>query len=370
MSNLIGFHFLGVMLALAALTAAGAVLSPAQAQSGSQEPAAWPKVDAHAHVMSIRPQDEAAWLADLERWNIKWLTICTAVDDSQHLRRQVETAARLHAAHPERLAWVTTFPLYEWGRPGWQEKALAALRDGFERGAVGVKVWKDIGMLLRDPDGGYVQIDDPRFGPLLDYIESQGRTLVAHIAEPRSCWLPLDKMLSPNDSDYYGQHPQYHAFLHPEMPDYWTIIAARDRMLAAHPRLRVVGCHLASLEFDVDEVAARLERYPNLAVDLAERVYYLQLQDRKKVRDFVLKYQDRILYGTDLVVDSAGDPTRPLAASLARTDSVYAQDIRYFATDGLLTDWKVPGQFQGLALPDSVLKKLFCDNAKTWFPGI
>jgi len=370
MSNLIGFRLWGVLLALAALTAAGAVLSPAQAQAGARELAAWPKIDAHTHVMSIRPEDEAAWLADLERWNIKWLTICTAVADSGHLRTQLETAARLHAAHPERLAWVTTFPLYEWNGPGWQEEALAAVRDGFERGAVGVKVWKDIGMLLRDPDGSYVQIDDPRFGPLFDYIEKQNRTLVAHIAEPRSCWLPLDRMLSPNDRDYYEKHPQYHAFLHPEMPDYWTIIEARDRMLAAHPHLRVVGCHLASLEFDVDEVAARLERYPNLAVDLAERVYYLQLQDRNKVRDFVLKYQDRILYGTDLVVDSAGDQPLDLAASLTRTDSVYAQDIRYFATAETLTDWKVPGQFQGLALPDSVLKKIFCDNAKAWFPGI
>ena len=57
----------------------------------------------------------------------------------------------------------------------------------------------------------------------------------------------------------YSRNPQYHGFLHPEVPGYEKQIQARDNLLARHPRLKVVGCHLGSLEYDVDEIAKRLE---------------------------------------------------------------------------------------------------------------
>ena len=102
------------------------------------------------------------------------------------------------------------------------------------------------------------------------------------------------------DRRYFAAHPEYHGLLHPEIPNYEAQVAARDRMLERHPTLRVVGCHLGSLEYDVDELAKRLDKYPNLAVDLSARIVHLQIQPRDKVRAFLVKYQDRLLYGTDV----------------------------------------------------------------------
>src|SRR5216110_196673 len=99
-------------------------------------------------------------------------------------------------------------------------------------------------------------------------------------------------------------------YLHPERPSKERILTARDRMLAKHPTLRVVGCHLGSMETDVDEIAKRFDRYPNFAVDTAARVSYLMLQPREKVRAFLLKYQNRVLYGTDLDVLGGGVRSR------------------------------------------------------------
>ena len=106
-----------------------------------------------------------------------------------------------------------------------------------------------------------------------------------------------------SDRDYFREHPQYYMYQHPQMPSHDTILAARDRLLSAHPALRFDAVHLASLEWDVDRVAAFLDRFPNASVDLAARMVHLQHQaaaNRDKVRAFLLRYQDRVLYGSDV----------------------------------------------------------------------
>ena len=99
-------------------------------------------------------------------------------------------------------------------------------------------------------------------------------------------------------------------------------------------------------------------------MDTAARVQYLMMQPREKVRAFLIKYQDRVLYGTDLDLMPDANPT----ASLQRWQKEYLRDWRYFATD----QW-VPyhrKKYQGLKLPEQVVRKIFHDNAVHWFPGI
>jgi hypothetical protein len=131
-----------------------------------------------------------------------------------------------------------------------------------KQGAVGVKIWKNIGMSLRDPDGRYVMLDDPRFAPVFSRLERDHIVLLGHQAEPLNCWLPYDQMTVRSDRDYFREHPQYYMYQHPEMPSHDTILAARDRMLQAHPALRFDAVHLASLEWNTDKVAPFLDRFP------------------------------------------------------------------------------------------------------------
>ena len=119
-------------------------------------------------------------------------------------------------------------------------------------------------------------------------------------------WLPLAQMRIRGDREYFAEHPQYHMADRKEWPGYEEQIAARDRMLDRHPGFRFVGVHLASLEWDVDRIAAFLRRYPNASVDLAARLPHLELQasrDRDRVRGFFVEFQDRILYGTESLRD-------------------------------------------------------------------
>jgi predicted TIM-barrel fold metal-dependent hydrolase len=185
--------------------------------------------------------------------------------------------------------------------------------------------------------------------------------LIAHLAEPDSCWQPPNKN-SP-DYHYYNEHPEWYMFKQPDHPRKATIIQARDHMLEENPSLRVVGAHLGSLETDLDEIGRRFDRYPNFSVDVAARTVYLTLQPREKARQFLIKYQDRILYGTDL---SLSDRQNTQAAEKA-WEKQYATDWAFFSSDAIL---EYRGRrVRGLALPTQVLRKLYHDNAVHWIHG-
>ncbi|MFC1537537.1 amidohydrolase family protein [Gemmatimonadota bacterium] len=328
-----------------------------------------PKIDAHAHFMALTVEDEEKFIAKLNEHNMTWLTICTVGTDWANLQKQIGLAEHLHADYPKRVGWAVSFNLENWGSPKWQQQAIATIASGVKKGALAVKVWKDFGMLLKDTDGNFVMVDDPRLTPVFNYLESRGLTLAAHIGEPYNCWLPVDSMTNERSVEYYSEHPQYHGYLHPEVPGYWEQIASRDSLLARHPGLRVVGAHLGSLEWNLEELAARFECYPNFAVDMAERIYNLQEHDRDQVRDFIITYQDRLLYGTDLV---SGWGDKGVEGDLEKLEHTYLSDYRYFATDEQVkVHWISPTTMvRGLALPASVLKKIFYGNARKWYPGL
>jgi predicted TIM-barrel fold metal-dependent hydrolase len=256
----------------------------------------------------------------------------------------------------------TTFDPFKFSDPNFAENAIRQLNRDFAHGAVAVKIWKNVGMELKDGSGHFVMPDDPRLEPIYKDIAAHGKTLIAHLAEPDSCWQPPNKN-SP-DFNYYNEHPEWYMYKQPDHPRKAAIIQARDHMLAENPSLRVVGAHLGSLETNVDEVARRLDKYPNFAVDVAARTVYLTLQPREKVRQFLIKYQDRILYGTDLSLSAQGDPS----TAKKKWAQQYAADWRFFSSNAMLN--YRGRKVQGLGLPPDVLRKLYHDNAVHWIPGV
>ncbi|MBN9385851.1 MAG: glycoside hydrolase family 88 protein [Chitinophagaceae bacterium] len=331
------------------------------------------KIDAHVHLTD---EVDTAFVRQAEMDNFRLLNINVYATNGTPLEEQQDFALREIRAFPGRLAYATAFSLKHFNDTGWQREVIAGLERSFSLGAVAVKVWKNVGMELRDTSGNLVLIDDPRFDTVLDFIAKKGITLIGHLGEHRNSWLPLDKMTVKGNRDYAAAHPQEYMYLHPERPSYATYIRARDHMLEKHPDLTFVGAHLGSLEWSVDELAKRLDKYPNMAVDLAERISHLQYQaltQWQKVHDFFIKYQDRLIYGTDMrneAMDVVNEHITGYEGLKKHAHEVWLRHWRFFTTGGAMSVPKVQGVFNGMRLPRQVVDKIYFNNALKWYPGL
>ncbi len=325
------------------------------------------KIDIHCHISVDRPDFMNEAIAN----NFRILTINTDAFEHPTIEEQQDFALKQIKEFPDDLSYLTAFSLKGWDSPEWQEKTLAYLENSFKNGAIGVKVWKNVGMVDKDENGNFIMIDNPKFDPIFDYIGKMGKTVCGHLGEPKNCWLPGDSMTVNNDKKYFAEHPEYHMYLHPEYPSYEAQIEARDNMLKKHPNLRFMGAHLGSLEWSVDELAKRFDMFPNMTVDMAARICHIEKQsqnDWQKVRDFFIKYQDRIIYGTDEGDYDGADADPAVMSEKVRT--VWTRDWEFMTTDNEMSSWEVDGKFKGLKLPKEVIEKIYYKNAVKWFPGI
>lgn len=321
------------------------------------------KIDAHLHYYG----DHADNIAFLEQLDLKLLNICVSQDTAGAWRKMADVYDQLHTEFPERYAWVTSFDLPDFS-DDYVDRVIEGLTRDFDAGAIACKVWKNIGMEVKTPDGEFMMVDDPLFDPIWEFLTKEDRTLLMHIGEPLACWQPLSKD-SPHDS-YYRRNPQWHMYNKPEYPSHGTIMAARDRMVEKNPELRIVGAHLASLEYDVAEMAKRFDRFPNFAVDSSARIKDLAYQASDTVREFFLAYSDRLLFGTDVVkMDCASALSEDVRRDQIE-DSIerYEMEFAYYESGEVVN---VRGkENRGLNLPEDILEKFYLKNAQTWYLGL
>jgi predicted TIM-barrel fold metal-dependent hydrolase len=330
------------------------------------------KFDAHVHANT----DDHRFLDIAAKDGFEILSINVDYPDFPSLEKQAQVAHKLQAADPRRFHFLTSFSMQDFGGASWTADTVRHIDGEIARGALGMKVWKNIGMVARDAQNRLIMLDDPRFDGLMSHLEAKGLPLVAHQAEPRNCWLPLEAMTTENDRSYFRDHPEYYMYLHPEQPSYESLIAARDRFVARHPKLNFVGAHLASLEWSVAELARFLDTYPNATADLAARMTQVQFQstaDPDKVRRFFVKYQDRLLYGSDLTEnppdphERAQNPPLDSRQFAVEADAFWRSDWVYLATSEVQPIDAIKANVKGLALPKTVIDKIYYSNARRVF---
>src|SRR4051794_39309880 len=315
-------------------------------------------IDTHAHVFAAD-----RFTSMLQKLNLHILDILVVDHMSgshRDLNKQRDEALQVVRASQGHAALCTSFDPYSFQQPDFAQNAIAGLNDDFAKGAIAVKLWKNVGMEIKKADGHYLMADDPLFAPLYQDIASHNKTLVAHLADPDSGWQPPNPA-SP-DYEYYRDHPGAYMYGKHGVPSKQQILRARDHVLEENPKLRVVGAHLGSMESNLEELGQTLDKYPNFAVDIAARMPYLEVQPRETMIAFINKYQDRLIYGTDIEFSGGS------VDAISKLEAVYANDWRFFAT-GDTIEYKGK-QVKGLSLPETVLDKIYHQNAVKWFPGI
>jgi len=326
-----------------------------------------PKADVHFHYGT---HDDACLIYAN---SLGMHLVSVNVDAGESIDEQLDIVVNLQKQHSGMMSFLGTFSVDDFGKDYFADQTIARIDRCMNLGAKGIKIWKNIGMTLQDEQGNYVMADNPAFAPVFTYLEKQGIPVMAHLGEPRNCWLPYDEMNLKGDMNYYRQNPQYHMFQHPEKPSYEDQIIARDHLLERFPKLMIVGAHIGSLEWDLDEVAKRFDAHPNFMVDLSARMSYIQLHsfhDREKVKAFLTKYQDRILYGSDTGIREIR-PGRQEQQQKGLLET-WSSQWNFLATDETVPSNQfilesAPKEMEGLRLPRKIIDKIFSGNTKRVF---
>jgi hypothetical protein len=362
----------GVLFA-AALAAGFKELSPLLAQQSAasvqgfsdnelQAFSALHPIDAHTHIYRYAPE----YVAFLNKLGMHTLDIMVVSDNAHPERKDLSKESHhvfeLVQKSDHRVFACTTFDAYRFNDRDFAKNAIAGLNEAFAQGALAAKVWKNIGLEVKDANGKYVMPDDPALTPIYRDIASNHKTLIMHIADPDTAWLPPGAHAV--DQSYYIQHPEWYMYKIAGAPTKDQVLEARDHVLKSNPDLKVVGAHLGSMEADFERIAADLDRYPNFAVDLTARMPYVMKLPRAKAIAFLTKYQDRLIYGTDETLY----PDEDVQKFIRNAENTYARDWRFLSTSESFSFRGI--QSQGLALPDSILRKIYHENAAHWYQGM
>ena len=250
--------------------------------------------------------------------------------------------------------------------PGWSARTATELERDFLAGAAGLKINKVLGLDLQNTDGTYIQADDKRFDPVWEMCAKHNKPVMIHISDSYGRFLPIGPENERYEAGLWRSSPEGN-YYGTGQPTNDVIEKARENMHAKHPKTRFVNAHLAMLYYDMDKVAALLDRYPNADVEISATVQDLG-RAPLMIRKFFLKYQDRILFGSD------GNPGRgaeefwlPHWRFLETYDEHFDHPAQLRSATGapLHGRWRI----SGIGLPDDVLRKVYYANALRYLPS-
>jgi len=316
--------------------------------------------DTHTH---IHPDMAKALLGIMEACGISRVVNAGILEQ---LGLPLEEGLRtFHQTLGDRLVYFST-PDFRDTSPGFGERMAETLERSKEAGAGGLKIFKELGLRHRDADGNLIPVDDPRLDPLWAKAGELGMPVLIHTADPVAFFKPLDEENERREE--LQQHPDWH-FGKPEFPDHDTLLAQRNRVIERHPNTVFIGAHLGNYPENLAYVDGCLDRYPNFYVDTAARIGEIGRHPREESRAFFLKHQDRVLFGTDLVL--GWDAFEEVDAAEMRR--FYDDHRRFFeSTERRITypGFPIQGRWKvdALGLPDDVLEKLYFRNARRLIP--
>ncbi len=259
--------------------------------------------------------------------------------------------------------------------PGFGERMAADLERKVAGGACGLKIFKELGLRHTDADGRLIPVDDARLDPLWARAGELGVPVLIHTADPVAFFQPLDQ--GNERWEELQRHPDWH-FGRPEFPGHDTLLAQRNRVVERHAGTVFIGAHLGNFPENLAYVDGCLDRYSNLFVDTSARIGEIGRHPVERVRAFFAKHQDRVLFGTDLVLGwDAFEETGEGAGQerMAELRRFYDGHWRFFETDDPQIEYPgfpVQGRWtvDALGLPDDVLEKLYTLNAQRLIPGL
>jgi uncharacterized protein len=312
--------------------------------------AKFPFIDVHNHQRNVTPERLTQLIKDMDSLNMRIL-INSPVGGG-HGKWVADAVKAMKAHDAARFAVMTNIDYSNLDDPGFSARAAAQVEADIKAGAIGLKVWKHLGMTLSDSKGR-IKVDDPRFDEVWRVCAMHKIPVLIHTGDPWGLFQPMDK----NNERWLELKLRANRNQSQQTNFTWEqLIEEQHNLFARHPNTIFINAHLGWLGHDLGRLGELLDRLPNVHAEIGAITSELGRQPRAAHR-FLVKYQDRILFGKD-----AYDVTEyHTYFRLLETDDDYFDPIRKY--HGI---WKL----YGLDLPDEVLKKLYYKNALRIFPGL
>lgn len=306
--------------------------------------AKFPVIDIHSHLGKL--ENTAKYLEEMDKAGV-WK--CVSLDGKSKDNFYKEHLRVSQSVSKDRFLVFFRPDVSKINEPNFGVNEARKLEDAVKLGARGLKIWKDLGLGIKDKSGKLITVDDPRMDPIWAKCGELGIPVEMHIADPSAFFTPLDKYNERYDE--LGSHPDW-SFFGDHYPSKEEVLDARNRVIKKHPNTIFIGAHFGALPENLKVVGEWLDTYPNFYVDIDARISELGRQPYT-ARRFFLKYADRILFGTDTACDA----------------EAYRLYFRFLETDDEYIDptpaHKLQGRWMiyGLYLPDEVLEKVYNKNA-------
>ena len=343
-----------------------------QVHESHVEKSKYPLIDFHTHIslsvksdhgIELAPERQylgtpQELLAVMERKNIRAMVNLTGGYD----KGLAEAIAKYDRSHPGRFYTFTEPSYSRFKEPDYPQVQAKAIEQAHRDGARGLKILKTLGLYLREgiTSGTLVKIDDPRFDPMWDACGQFNLPVAIHVSDPIAFFTPTDRFNERYEE--LNNHPDW-SFYGGDFPSNEELLAARNRVMARHPKTKFVVLHVGNFAENLQNVAENLDRFPNMFVDTAARIGELGRQPVTS-RKFFDKYQDRILFATDATPHGDEFPQQVF------NDRLYEIYFRFLETEDEYFDYapaKVPPQgrwrIYGVNLPDSILRKVYYENS-------
>tara|TARA_Y100000389_G_C17450852_1_gene514684 strand:- start:66 stop:1199 length:1134 start_codon:yes stop_codon:yes gene_type:complete len=311
--------------------------------------AKYPFVDVHNHQFDMPVKNLDKLVAEMDQLNMSFMINLSGFR-GLYLRKSLEN---IRKNAPLRFGLFLNIDFEDIDDVNFKQTQVALIDSAAAEGVMGLKVYKSLGLTSRDSEGNRIAVNDPRLDPIWKACGDNHLPVLIHSGEPASFWHPKDKY----NERWLELRQKPNRYRDPETnPSFEEVLAEQHDIFRKHPNTIYINAHLGWMGNDLDRLGKHLDTYPNVMTEIGAVLAELGRQP-KRARQFFIDYQDRILFGKD-----------------SYNLSEYYTYFRVLETEDEYFDyyrkrhahWKM----YGLALPDSILQKLYYKNALTLFPTI
>ena len=319
-----------------------------------------PRIDVHTHI------DPEVWRRAIPLLDRGRIAVAVNVSGG-FAGHGLEEALEAQRASGGRLRVFCNVDFRGVDQPGWTARTVRILQECKRAGALGWKIPKSLGLAVRTSDGELLAVDDARLDAAFEQAGRLGLVVLIHVADPRAFFEPVTP--ANERIDELGAHPEW-SFADPSFPRWDELLDALDRLVGRHPHTRFIGAHFGNAAEEPDRVAAMLRRHPNYFVDTAARIPEIGRHPAAEIRRLFVRFQDRILFGTDLGVGRRSimlGSTDGKPVGREAIDRFFGATDRWFETNdrGMAHPTPIQGRWtvDGIGLPREVLEKVYHRNA-------